>query len=108
MARSEPADYLQHRLRVAGYRGPRMFSAAALWLIQQQTRRTPRLLNIVAHKALLSAYGKGHRSVDAWDVLAATRDTTSLRAHHELGKRGLLLFIFLGGCIAATAWVYQL
>jgi len=108
LTRTEPDYYLHHRLRVAGYSGPRMFSPMALWLMQQKTRRTPRLLNIVAHKALLSAYGKGKKSVDTWDVLAAMNDTASLRSRHGWGKQGLLTLILLGGCMAAAVWMYQL
>lgn len=108
LARTEPDYYLHHRLMVAGYRGGRMFSPMALWLIQKKTKRTPRLLNIVAHKALLSAYGKGKKTVDAFDVLAAVNDTASLRGQGWLGRQGVLLFIVLGGCLAAYGWVYRL
>jgi MSHA biogenesis protein MshM len=108
LSRTEPDYYLHHRLMVAGYRGGRMFSPMALWLIQRKTKRTPRLLNIVAHKALLSAYGKGKKSVDVFDVLAAANDTTSLRDQSLFGMQGVLLLIVLGGCLAAFGWVYRL
>lgn len=108
LSRSEPDYYLHHRLRVAGYRGGRMFSPPALWLIQRKTRRTPRLLNIVAHKALLSAYGKGKKSVDLFDVLAASNDTASLRGQRGSGMLDALLIVVLGGCLLAFGWVYLL
>lgn len=107
LARTEPDAYLCHRLRVAGYRGPRLFSAWALWLIQGQTRRTPRLLNIVAHKTLLSAYGKGKTTVGVSEVIAALHDTASLRHQGAARWQPALWLLFLGGCAAAFARVYQ-
>ena len=108
LARAESDYYLHHRLMVAGYRGGRLFTPMALWLMQKKTRRIPRLLNIVAHKAMLSAYGKGKKSVGVFDVLAASNDTASLRVHRLFGMQGVLLLIVLGGSLAAYGWVYLL
>jgi len=100
--------YLIHRLMVAGYRGSRLFTPMASWLMQKKTRRIPRLLNIVAHKAMLSAYGKGKKSVGVFDVLAASNDTASLRDQRLFGAQAALLLIVLGGSLAAFGWVYLL
>lgn len=78
MTGNELDFYLRHRLEVAGYRGRLMFSRMALWLIRQQSKKVPRLINIIAHKSLLSAYGKGTRRVGFFDVLDAARDTAYL------------------------------
>lgn len=75
----ETGLYVDHRLTVAGYQGLRLFSAPALWMLQRRTRGLPRLVNIVAHKALMSSYGKGRRWVGLWDMANAVADTTSLR-----------------------------
>ena len=108
LSRTEPDYYLHHRLRVAGYGGGRMFSPLALWLMQRKTRRTPRLLNIAAHKAMLSAYGKGKKTVSVFDVLAALNDTASLRSQHVSVVQRVLLLVFLGSCLAAAGWVNRL
>ena len=108
LARAESDYYLHHRLMVAGYRGGRLFTPMALWLMQIGTKRIPRLLNIVAHKAMLSAYGKGKKSVGVFDVLAATSDTASLRDRRLFGAQIALLLIVLGGSLAAFRWVYLL
>jgi len=71
--------YLNHRLVVAGYQGGRLFSPKALKLMQKKTEGIPRLVNILAHKSLMSAYGKGVRVVEKDDVLAASEDTGSTR-----------------------------
>lgn len=106
LSRAEPDYYLHHRLMVAGYRGGRLFTPMAMWLMQRNTNRIPRLINIVAHKALLSAYGKGKKSVDIFDVLAASNDTASLRGQRSFGTQGVLLLIFLGACLAAFGWAH--
>jgi MSHA biogenesis protein MshM len=71
--------YLNHRLVVAGYQGGRLFSPEALKLLRKKTQGIPRLVNILAHKSLMSAYGKGGRVVERNDVIAASEDTGSTR-----------------------------
>ena len=39
----------------------------------------PRLINVVAHKAMLAAYGEGHHYVSAAHVRKAAGDTPSAR-----------------------------
>jgi len=80
LGRRELGHYVAHRLRVAGYRGPRLFSPAALRLLHRASRGIPRLVNILAHKALLAAYGQGRQAVSRPQVLAAVRDTEGTRA----------------------------
>ncbi len=75
----ELARYLDHRMAIAGYDGARMFSAPAVWLLKWRTRGYPRLVNIVAHKALMSSYGRGKKSVGLREVKDAIGDTASLR-----------------------------
>ncbi|MEI8031167.1 MAG: AAA family ATPase [Comamonadaceae bacterium] len=108
LTRIEPDYYLHHRLMVAGYRGGRLFTPMALWLMQMKTKRIPRLLNIVAHKAMLSAYGKGNKSVGFFDVLAASNDTASLRGRRWFGLQGVLLLLVVGSCLTAFGWVHLL
>lgn len=80
LTRDELHYYLNHRLIVAGYTGGRMFSPLALWLLQRKTGGIPRLVNILAHKALLAVFGKGKRMVGIRDIMAASRDTGATRA----------------------------
>lgn len=77
--RDELHYYLNHRMAVAGYKGGRMFSPGALWLMRSKTQGVPRLVNILAHKALMAAFGKGRRMVQFSDVRAASEDTGSTR-----------------------------
>ncbi|WP_207060648.1 ExeA family protein [Motiliproteus sp. SC1-56] len=77
--RSGTGHYLQHRLGAAGYNGLPLFTAAASRLVYRASSGTPRLINILAHKAMMAAYGKGERSVAPARVRAAVADTEGLR-----------------------------
>jgi MSHA biogenesis protein MshM len=102
---SELDYYLHHRLVVAGFQGGRLFDSMATWLLERKTRRIPRLVNIVAHKSLLSAYGKGKRRVGFFDVLAASNDTASLENQQPPRTWALVLLLVLGSCLATLGWV---
>ena len=73
--RQEVGKYLEHRLRVAGYRGEGVFLPRTVRALHRASRGTPRLLNILAHKSLLAAYGEGLGSVKPVHVRRAAADT---------------------------------
>jgi MSHA biogenesis protein MshM len=73
--RNEVEKYLAHRLRVAGYRGEGLFGKRAIRGLHRASRGTPRLLNILAHKALLAVFGEGKHSVRLRHVRLAVADT---------------------------------
>lgn len=72
---SELANYLDFRLRAAGSSAERVFERSAVSALYRVTRGTPRLVNIVAHKALMLAYGTGRKTVSAKQVRLAANDT---------------------------------
>lgn len=71
----EIANYVELRLRIAGHSGDPIFAAAAVKALHQHAAGTPRLLNILAHKALLAAFGEGQPQVAARHVKSAAKDT---------------------------------
>lgn len=71
--------YLNHRLRVAGHQGEALFTHQAAQRLYQYSQGTPRLVNILANKALLAAYGEGKARVEPRHVRAAAKDTEGLR-----------------------------
>ena len=79
LKRAELGAYLEHRLRVAGYHGGRLFSRFARRALFKYSDGMPRLVNILAHKALLAAFGEGDDSVALRHVRAAARDTEGAR-----------------------------
>ncbi|HEV7577376.1 MAG TPA: AAA family ATPase [Caldimonas sp.] len=86
LSRSELGFYVEHRLRVAGHVGASIFAAAAIARLHRASAGTPRLVNILAHKALLAVYGEGGNVVERRHVRAAERDSDA----HAAPRRGWL------------------
>jgi MSHA biogenesis protein MshM len=78
LSNSEFNYYVQHRLAAAGHRRGQLFTPTALWLLRRKSRCIPRLINILANKALLSAYGRGKNLVGWNEVMHAANDTDSV------------------------------
>jgi MSHA biogenesis protein MshM len=100
LVRDEVDFYIQHRLTMAGHAGARLFTPMALRLLRKRTRCVPRLVNIIAHKALLCAYGKGHQQVSYWDVRAAANDTDSTQPSATFRVTLLMVLLVLLGAVA--------
>lgn len=79
LKRAELGAYLEHRLRVAGYHGGRLFSGPARRALFRHSGGMPRLVNILAHKSLLAAFGEGDDLVRLRHVRGAARDTEGAR-----------------------------
>jgi MSHA biogenesis protein MshM len=80
LRRQEAAHYLAHRLRVAGHRDGELFSPSGIRLLYRLSSGTPRLVNVLAHKAMLLAFGEGKNRVSRAHVSLAGRDTEGLPA----------------------------
>lgn len=99
---AEEADhYLAHRLRVAGYRGGRLFMPAAARRMHSASRGVPRLINIIAHKALLLAFGEGQQQVLPRHVRSAAADTPAA-ANPRWWMMGLAAALLAGVGLAAV------
>jgi MSHA biogenesis protein MshM len=105
LERSELDFYLHHRMVVAGYQGNRVFSPLAVRMLEHKSRRVPRLVNILAHKALLSAFGRASRTVGRRDVAAAAHDTASVDNTPSWAMRVLIYLTFATACLAVVGWV---
>ena len=68
------ANYLAFRLRAAGYRGPELFTASAIQRISRASEGLTRRINIIADKALLSAFTENRQQIDDRQAQAAIRD----------------------------------
>jgi MSHA biogenesis protein MshM len=79
LGRAELEAYVAHRLAIAGYEGERLFTQNALHQLYRASGGVPRLVNILAHKALLLAYGQGMNQVEARHIRAAVADTPTAR-----------------------------
>jgi MSHA biogenesis protein MshM len=103
------ALYLQHRLSVAGYNGRPLFGSRALRRLHRASGGIPRLLNVLAHKALLLAYGRGLREVSEAEVALAVRDTEgAARPAPRRWTRAIVMLapavLVMGAYVAWQAW----
>lgn len=73
--REELDHYLAHRFRVAGRQGDSPFTPAARQALHRSSGGAPRLVNILAHKALLAAFGQGVQRVTVGHIRLAVADT---------------------------------
>ncbi len=71
-------QYVGHRISLAGYNGPALFDKRAVSLLHRSSGGIPRLINILCHKALMSAFGQGDRVVSHKHVKKAIKDTESV------------------------------
>ncbi len=94
--------YLMHRLNIAGYLGPQLFTPPALKLLQRSSRGVPRLVNILAHKAMMVAYGQGESRVYSAQIRRAALDTEDTQpAHRRLALAFSLATLTTAGIYAA-------
>jgi len=112
LSRAEVAEYVEHRLRVAGLADPQLFTSGGLRALTRTSRGIPRLINALADRSLLAAYTEGRREIDARLVRRAARELPAT----ELGgwraatglRRGLAVGLVVAGIAAgflATAFL---
>jgi MSHA biogenesis protein MshM len=71
--------YIAHRLSVAGFSGARLFRKSAIKALYAASGGVPRLANVIAHKALMLAYGEGRQEISGRHIRAAAADTIAAR-----------------------------
>ena len=105
--------YIQHRLTTAGHMGKSLFTRKAIDQVYRHSNGIPRLINILCHKALISAYGEGARNVTHKHVAMAFKDMEETRISDKrqiktwqgfwpkwlLGGLGMFGLIYVGGLI---------
>jgi type II secretory pathway predicted ATPase ExeA/septal ring-binding cell division protein DamX len=75
LADHDIADYLIYRLRTAGYFGPPLFTKSAVKRIAKASEGLVRRVNILADKALLSAFAENAYSITPKHVDVAIKDS---------------------------------
>ncbi|MDE8811938.1 MSHA fimbrial biogenesis protein MshM [Aeromonas hydrophila] len=98
----ETRAYLEHRLQISGYRGAPLFGGRALRQLWRASRGIPRLINILAQKCLMLAYGQGARQIDSRLVRLAVRGTDDARRF--VPRRWWPLVLLLGCALAYGVW----
>ncbi|MFG6459053.1 ExeA family protein [Roseateles sp. BYS96W] len=87
LSEAETAQYIQHRLKVAGLTGVVPFDAKAMRLIHELTRGVPRRINLLCDRALLGAYGSGQALITAEIVQHAAGEVFEVRRKAPPAKR---------------------
>jgi MSHA biogenesis protein MshM len=86
LRRPDVESYIDFRMRAAGYRGPSVFSRAALERIAQASQGLTRRVNILADKSLLAAFAGGTHLVTPREVRRAIGDSDFYRPIRAVGK----------------------
>jgi MSHA biogenesis protein MshM len=101
--------YLQHRMTVAGYSGAPAFDDGATRRIHRASGGVPRLINILAHKALMAAFGEGVHRVGERHVRVAIADTESVPVrkgrHRRLWRAFGVAAGVAGVCVGTLLWI---
>lgn len=100
----EVKQYISHRLKVAGYKGPNIFSGSVCKAIYMASRGIPRLVNVLCHKALMLSYGQGKHQVIKEHVLQAITDTEDALSLADNSKVIWLVVGLIGISVATVAW----
>jgi MSHA biogenesis protein MshM len=75
--------YVNHRLVIAGYQGGSLFNRQSLNYLYKSSRGIPRLINILSHKAMMVAYGRGDHGIEKLHVTSAIKDTEDATLHNK-------------------------
>lgn len=75
LTRKQCDAYIHHRLAKAGHTYGRVFTPKACKLLFRGSHGLPRIINILSHKAMMAAFGKGSKRVDYKAVRRAISDT---------------------------------
>jgi MSHA biogenesis protein MshM len=108
----EVVRYINDRLAKAGFPGLNLFSNKALDDLYQASAGIPRLINILAHKSLLVAYGREDTKISHLHVARAVADTEDahVKRHYAHLKPGfrwqamLVACLFASGLTLVGAW----
>ena len=106
--RVDVAQYLDFRMRAAGYRGPSVFSKTAVSTLTKFSKGLMRRINILADKALLAAFAQNKHYVTPQHIRLAARDSGFFEGIHFSSKvifESILLLVILVG--SGVWWIHQ-
>ncbi|NQY26037.1 MAG: AAA family ATPase [Piscirickettsiaceae bacterium] len=103
---SDVRYYIERRLGIAHLTIEHFFTPLAYRAIHFYSNGTPRLINILSNKALLSAYGKGNYKVSLKNVQLAALDTEeTANLKHPLECRTSILGLFVFSLFMAGIYI---
>ena len=106
LSRDETAQYIEHRLKVAGALGE-VFDSGAKRAVFRYSEGVPRLVNVICDRALLGAYAKESRRVTRGLVQRAA-DEISGRSERPFTERWLVPGASVAAILVLTLGAWQL
>jgi type II secretory pathway predicted ATPase ExeA len=100
-------DYLMFRMRAAGYKGPDIFSPAAVLQIGKASQGLMRRVNILADKALLAAFVENTHKIEVRHVQAAIRDSEMVPMNNWVNRKSISMtggLALLAATLAGAGW----
>ena len=113
LLREDIGDYLDFRMRAAGYRGPTVFTPAAIKMIAHASFGLTRRINILADKALLAAFTAGVHQIGRKEARAAIRDCDFsdlggiVARPREKTRQRLFFGLALSAFLAIALWLLR-
>ncbi|MDR7271404.1 general secretion pathway protein A [Pelomonas saccharophila] len=113
LSEAETAQYIRHRMNVAGLAGALPFDRTGLRLIHQLTRGVPRRINLLCDRALLGGYASGQAQVTGAIVRRAAAEVFDAQFTRPLPQRkpdpvGLGLVVLAAAVAGAgLTWGWQ-
>jgi general secretion pathway protein A len=98
LAKREVADYVRHRLEVAGTQR-KLFPDSLMGSLYRLSGGTPRVINVLCDRALLGAYVQAKERVDGATLKQAAREVF----HSPVKRSRSAMFFLIVGLLACTA-----
>ncbi len=89
----ETRGYIQHRLNVAGGKGKIRFEKAAVDMLYRYTQGIPRMINVMADRALLLAYTQNSKRITTKIIRSASHDIGGLERESHLKTAAWKVFL---------------
>lgn len=91
LSENETAEYVRHRLRVAGNE-QEIFLPAALRVVHRHAGGVPRLINIICDRAMLGAYGNNSRVVTGEMATKAAGESMKIETSRSRTRTAIVDF----------------
>lgn len=105
LSKEDVQAYVNHRLTTAGG-NPNIFTRGALNALYRLSKGTPRLINIIADRALLGAYVEGKYQVSAAMVRNGAREVFGQKPRHPQSRYYLGAGLMICLIALAMSWAY--